>query len=142
MPYTHVPADRFLQHGSVTVFHVYKSGCTMSNWYTLRDWDDDGDSNQGNQFDVRDLPTMEEAGYEHEKAIRLAIDRGLDLLFDPWGEDKTYPRKDWRYEVANGDTNLGYWEWVKHTKASDDTFLGCVNDGDYQAAAEMLRSKK
>lgn len=21
---------------------------------------------------------------------------------------------DWRYEVANEDTKLGYWEWVMH----------------------------
>lgn len=33
---------------------------------------------------------------------------------DPWGETKEHPREDWRYEVANGDTNLGYWDWVDH----------------------------
>ena len=31
-----------------------------------------------------------------------------------WGECPAYPRADWRYEVANGDTNLGYWEWLQH----------------------------
>jgi hypothetical protein len=35
---------------------------------------------------------------------------------DPWGEDPDYPRADWRYQVANGDTNQGYWEWVEHEK--------------------------
>ena len=29
-----------------------------------------------------------------------------------WDEDENYPAKDWQYEVANGDTRLGYWEWV------------------------------
>ena len=36
--------------------------------------------------------------------------------FDIWGENKKYPRVDWKYEVCNGDTNLGYWEWVNHNK--------------------------
>lgn len=35
---------------------------------------------------------------------------------DPWGSDDTYPRADWEYEVGNGDTNLGYWEWVDNQR--------------------------
>jgi len=31
-----------------------------------------------------------------------------------WGEHVDYPRADWRYEVDNNDTGLGYWEWVLH----------------------------
>lgn len=32
---------------------------------------------------------------------------------DPRGrEHPNYPKSDWRYEVANDDTLLGYWEWV------------------------------
>lgn len=30
----------------------------------------------------------------------------------PWGEHFDYSRADWKHEVANGDTNLGYWDWV------------------------------
>ena len=26
---------------------------------------------------------------------------------------------DWQYEVANGDTVLGYWQWVKHKREAD-----------------------
>jgi hypothetical protein len=34
----------------------------------------------------------------------------------------TYPKADWRYEVANGDTVLGYAEWAQHeADANDDT---------------------
>jgi len=29
-----------------------------------------------------------------------------------WGAHPKYPVWDWQYEVANGDTRLGYWEWV------------------------------
>ena len=31
-----------------------------------------------------------------------------------WGEDERYPVEDWQYEVANGHTRQGYWEWVQH----------------------------
>lgn len=29
-----------------------------------------------------------------------------------WAEYPKFPLKDWYYEVANGDTRLGYWDWV------------------------------
>jgi len=31
-----------------------------------------------------------------------------------WGEHPAHPVSDWQYEVANGDTRLGYWEWAAH----------------------------
>jgi hypothetical protein len=31
---------------------------------------------------------------------------------DVWSEYKRFSREDWQEEVANGDTNLGYWEYV------------------------------
>lgn len=27
-----------------------------------------------------------------------------------------YPIENWRYEVANGDTVLGFAEWIEHKK--------------------------
>lgn len=29
-----------------------------------------------------------------------------------WGCHPDYSVADWQYEVANGDTRAGYWEWV------------------------------
>lgn len=29
-----------------------------------------------------------------------------------WGQHPQWPDSDWRTEVQNGDTRLGYWEWV------------------------------
>ena len=29
-----------------------------------------------------------------------------------WGDHPTYQRQQWRSEVANEDTQCGYWEWV------------------------------
>jgi hypothetical protein len=39
-----------------------------------------------------------------------------DLIYSAggniWGEHKDFPKSDWKYEVENGNTVLGYWEWV------------------------------
>jgi hypothetical protein len=29
-----------------------------------------------------------------------------------WGEHPDYPLRDWRHEVGDDNTRLGYWEWV------------------------------
>ena len=29
-----------------------------------------------------------------------------------WGEHDDYPVADWVMDATNGDTRLGYWEWV------------------------------
>jgi hypothetical protein len=31
-----------------------------------------------------------------------------------WGEHPNYPVADWKHEIANDDTRLGYWDWVEH----------------------------
>ncbi len=31
---------------------------------------------------------------------------------DYWASHEKYPREDWQLEVANGDTQRGYWDWV------------------------------
>lgn len=36
---------------------------------------------------------------------------------DVWGQDPDHPLADWRTEVANDDTRLGYWRWVAARRA-------------------------
>jgi hypothetical protein len=36
----------------------------------------------------------------------------VDTYGGYWGECPAYPVVDWLYEVNNGDTRRGYWEWV------------------------------
>jgi len=38
--------------------------------------------------------------------------------FDQWASDEQYPVEDWQYEVRNGDTRLGYHDWL-HKKRSE-----------------------
>jgi hypothetical protein len=44
---------------------------------------------------------------EEKTGARKLIDK-----FTYWGEHPNYPIADWQYEVANGDTRMGYWAWV------------------------------
>lgn len=32
---------------------------------------------------------------------------------DFWGEHPEYALSDWRREVTENETRLGYWDWVK-----------------------------
>lgn len=36
-------------------------------------------------------------------------------------KDHRFPAEDWRYEVANGDTSLGYKEWLEHKREAANT---------------------
>lgn len=42
---------------------------------------------------------------------------------DYWGGDKEFPVIDWKYEVANDETLLGYWEWVANQRANLEYIL-------------------
>jgi hypothetical protein len=35
-------------------------------------------------------------------------------------EDDEFPMSDWKYDVANGDTKLGYEDWVLHNIESHE----------------------
>ena len=37
-----------------------------------------------------------------------------EAIQDAWTEHPVHTRADWTNEVANLDTQLGYWEWVAH----------------------------
>lgn len=45
--------------------------------------------------------------------VGVGGERGL------WGECAQYPKVDWLTEVENGDTVLGYWEWVMSQAGCD-----------------------
>ncbi len=35
---------------------------------------------------------------------------------DHWEEDADWSSSDWQYDVANGDTRLGYTAWIEHNQ--------------------------
>lgn len=38
--------------------------------------------------------------------------KALVIMYGPWGEHSKYSIPHWREWVSNGDTRLGYWDWV------------------------------
>jgi hypothetical protein len=77
MPYIWEDAAVFLEHGGVTVYHIYKndlreSGC-RTYWYGLTPDCSDG-GYEGGEFDVRELTEYGEQAIE--QAIRSGIDNG------------------------------------------------------------------
>ena len=46
------------------------------------------------------------------------IEAAHQALGDWTFEDEVFTREDWKYEVGNGDTQLGYYDWVIHNLES------------------------
>ncbi len=42
----------------------------------------------------------------------------IELKVKHGTEHPSYTKQDWRDDVANDDTSLGYWEWVLHNVES------------------------
>lgn len=47
------------------------------------------------------------------------IEMDVDDEGDEYLENAEYPLKDWQYEVANGDTRLGYEDWVERKQENE-----------------------
>lgn len=43
-------------------------------------------------------------------------DTAVASNYGHWDEHPAHPVADWKHEVAEGDTRLGYWDWVKAAK--------------------------
>ena len=80
MPYKWVAPELLVQHNNVEVYYVYNGSVTSSYWYTTNPGDDDFDSDNGNQFDVRDLPSCglnPHSFHDHKDIIINAIEEGI-----------------------------------------------------------------
>jgi len=40
-----------------------------------------------------------------------------------WSDDPRHPVEDWKAEVANNETRLGYWAWVEQQREEDQIEL-------------------
>ena len=56
---------------------------------------------------------------------------------DYWGECIQYPKATWLQEIANGDSLLGYWEWVLAQAESDAVCLDMLTG--HVSAKELER---
>ena len=56
--------------------------------------------------------TEEKTMADQEQTTEIPTAEALTAQHGVWGEHPTWPSQDWKYEVDNGDTRIGYWEWV------------------------------
>ncbi len=77
-------------------------GVLISGAHTIND----------NQVGNWDIPT-------HPDVEIIQTSKVIKIIDDGWGENERYPRFDWKADVANNDTNLGYWEWVAHQQEAE-----------------------
>lgn len=63
------------------------------------------------------LEPVPEAQSTMVAAVQELVNRWADG--DVWGAHPSYSREDWQLDVGNGDTNLGYWDWVQHQLESE-----------------------
>lgn len=56
---------------------------------------------------------------EQQKREARLINRAIDGVSELQQAASLYPREDWLHEVNNGDTALGYVEWLSHKVESE-----------------------
>ena len=86
---------------------------------------------------LREVATDDELLAAAKEGIMTALPSGTGVVFDRsivttpplreqvsdvWTEDPKHDKQDWRYQVANDYTTLGYWEWVdsRREQTSDE----------------------
>ena len=70
---------------------------------------------------INSLPSGTSIGID-EGGLTLQVVGNPEVYLEIGGlpeEDPKYPRSDWQYEVSNGDTSLGYDEWLEHKIESE-----------------------
>lgn len=76
---------------------------------------------------------MTQNAIQNKSPMENAIDQVIEQCgSDQWGECNQYPSENWRYEVENGETFLGYWEWVIHQAEADQVELETLTGQSYE----------
>jgi hypothetical protein len=49
---------------------------------------------------------------DHLMSAEQLREKYVGAGFGGWGGHPRHPRADWQYEAGQGDTQIGYWDWV------------------------------
>ncbi len=70
-----------------------------------------------NQLEGIGIPDWHGAeGLDLARARSWCLDEGVRVMVNHWHEIAGHPISDWKLEVANDDTRLGYLAWVEARK--------------------------
>ncbi len=84
------------------------NGCYVQAWVWV--------GFSGTEFDKESAPEPETTMTEST----VATTDGDLITMTALTENPRFPKEDWRYEVNNEDTDLGYWQWVAHQVAWEE----------------------
>ena len=54
----------------------------------------------------------------HRARIQAQI-YNLQMLYGVFSDHPDFPSSDWRRQVVNDETRLGYWDWVQNAMEQD-----------------------
>ena len=89
------------QNSTATVFDIY---------------DEDGNYTRVDLLEIEEEQMSRIAGDQPDLIETNEHAKVATAKISHWEDDPEFPAEDWKYEVANGDTRLGYREWVEHQR--------------------------
>lgn len=58
--------------------------------------------------------------------------------FNHWVDQEDFPPADWQEEVANGDTRLGYADWVEQARSEAEAEREAQREADRDRHADQV----
>ena len=89
------------QNSTATVFDIY---------------DEDGNCTRVDLLEIEEEQMGRIAGDREDLIETHENTKAVPAKISYWEDDPEFPSDDWKFEVANGDTRLGYCEWVEHER--------------------------
>lgn len=89
--------------------------CAVSEWYHATLFESFDRAENARQQRVKAGDAF------YKEVIRVRIQASLDVLDldDPREEDAVYTRNAWLENIVSGNTDLGYWDWVRRCNQED-----------------------
>lgn len=128
-------ADDYLAHNHpVPAEHLYTSGS------------DEADAERVGlpHWIHAEEPGQEVTGYlvdafgDDEHETTRSYTRSHTPIHDPLEDQDDFPKSDWRYDVANNDTHLGYCDWAEMNRANSIELPSDRTNLDHDALAEEI----
>jgi hypothetical protein len=79
-------------------------------------YDEDGNCTRVDLLEIEEEQMGRIAGDREDLVDTSEQAQAAAAKISYWEDDPGFPSDDWKFEVANGDTRLGYCEWVGATR--------------------------
>ena len=122
MPYItkHQPAEVFMEHGGVEIYHIYQDNDFSQNvrtyWFAVHEDGDDGASHgHDGVFDVRQLPEPPSPPSLDDRPLFIGADDGRRAGFTSYDDWKASPEHARRQALWDAWHNSGETEAIRNT---------------------------